>query len=255
MQTKKINKMKKIISLIIIAIGGLFAACTEVETKDVSKVTYYPNIEVLGDEVMYIAKGATFTDPGAKAMAGDTEIKYTSEASGQYRGEKTLNTAVTDEYIITYSALNADGFKGSATRKVIVYENGNLTTDISGVYKCNVNRSGSSPITAQNIKFIYIWKNADGSYGLSDAFGGWYQYHRGFGIGYITPGGKIIANDIATNSFSFPSNPIVNTGFGGNVDITGVTVNAATKKIVITAKWYNPVHTFTSTLTQFDPLN
>jgi hypothetical protein len=244
--------MKKLIVILLVS-SGLFSACDNApSTANVSKVTNYPIITVLGDDPLYIPKGSTFTDPGAIALAGTEEIPYETTAVGNYRGGTSVDTNVTDEYIVTYAATNADGFKGKATRKVIVYNTGDLVTSLEGVYKCNVSRNGSSPSTAQNIKYVYIWKNTDGTYELSDTFGGWYQYHRGFGIGYITPGGVINAVNIPANSFTFPGNPQSNSGFGGTANITGVTVNPATHKVIVTSTWsISPsFYTFIATLTQ-----
>lgn len=241
--------MKKIIITLLFA-STAFVACDNVDTANVSKVTNYPIITVLGDDPIFVPKGGTFTDPGAIAMEGANEIEYETTVSGNYRGATTLDTNITDEYTVTYTATNVDGFKASASRKVIVYKTGDLVNSIEGVYTCNVSRNGSSPSTAKNIKYIYIWKNTDGTYEVSDAFGGWYQYHRGFGISYITPGGTI-TGDIATNSFTFPGNPLANTGFGGTANILDLNVNAETKKVILTCDWKAPTaYLFISTLTQ-----
>jgi hypothetical protein len=243
--------MKKTILTLLIA-SGLFISCnSEDTTANVSKVTNYPILTVLGANPYFVPQGTPYTDPGVIAMEGTNVIPTTTSAVGSYRGETSINTNVADEYQVTYSAINADGFAGKATRKVIVYKTGDLVNSIEGTYICNVSRNGSSPSTAQNIKYVYIWKNSNGDYEVSDAFGGWYQYHRGFGLEYITPGGKIHANNIAANDFTFPGNPLSNAGFGGTANIIGLTVNPVTRKLVLTCTWTAPTaYTFISTLTQ-----
>lgn len=242
--------MKKIIALLIVA-STFFVACDDVDTANVSSITNYPLITVLGSDPIFVALGSTYTDPGAIATENDAPIPFTSVGSGNYRGGTSIDTNIADEYSQTYTATNKDGFKASATRRVIVYKTGDLVNSIEGVYTCNVSRNGSSPSTAKNIKYIYIWKNANGTYEVSDAFGGWYQYHRGFGIDYITPEGTINAVNIATNTFTFPGNPLTNSGFGGTANITGLNVDPVAKKIVLTCSWLAPTaYTFVSTLTQ-----
>jgi hypothetical protein len=244
--------MKKIIALLIVA-STFFVACDDVDTANVSSITTYPLITVKGDNPIFVPQGTAYVDQGAIATEAGAPIPFTSTASGDYRGGTSIDTNVFDQYSQVYTAANKDGFKASAVRTVIVYKTGDLVNSIEGVYTCNVSRNGSSPSTAKNIKYIYIWKNTNGTYQVSDAFGGWYQYHRGFGIDYITPGGTINAVNIATNTFTFPGNPLTNSGFGGTANITGLTVDPINKKIVLNCSWFLPPstnHTFVATLTQ-----
>lgn len=245
--------MKKIIIALLIISGGIFTSCEDISSANVSKVTDYPIIDVLGDDPMFIPLGGSYTDPGAVATEGENEIEYTTSAKGNFRGASSVDTNTADEYVVTYSAVNVDGFFGTATRKVIVYKTGDLVNSIEGVYRCTIARNGSTPSAAyRNIEYIYIWKNTDGSYGISDAFGGWYSNGRGLGLTYITPGGKIVANNIAANDFSFPGT-LTNSGFGGSAQITGLTVNPTTKTVVLTCVWQadaTTTYNFVATLTQ-----
>ena len=247
----KKNIMKKIILSVILA-SSLFVSCEEDTTGGVSKITNYPLIEVLGDDPVFVAQGSTYTDPGAIATEGGVEIPYVTTASGVFRGESSINTAVTDEYQVTYTATNVDGFNASASRKVIVYKTGNLVDSIEGVYTCTISRNGVIPSAAyRDIRYLYIWKNGNGTYEISDAFGGWYQYGRALGLGYITPGGTINAVDIPSNNFTFPGNPLTNSGFGGTANIIGLTVDPVLKQLVLTCTWTAPTaYTFVATLTQ-----
>jgi hypothetical protein len=246
----KLNIMKKIIIALFIS-STLFTACTSTDTANVSTITYFPIFTILGPNPYFVALGTPYTDPGAIAKAGETVIPHTTSAAGKYRGTATLDTNKSDEYNVTYSATNSDGFVGTGTRKVIVWKNGDLVTSIEGLYTCTVARNGSTPGASYiNIKYLYIWKNSNGSYQISDAFGGWYEYGRALGVGYITPGGIINAVDIPSNSFTFPAT-LTNTGFGGTAKITDLTVNASTKTLVLTCSWLAPTaYTFVSTLKQ-----
>jgi hypothetical protein len=251
----KLNIMKKIIIALLIA-SSFFTACTTDDTANVSKVTFFPVFTILGANPYFVAAGTPYTDPGAIAKAGTTVIPHTTTASGKYRGTTTLDTSKSDEYAVTYSATNSDGFVGSGSRKVIVYKNGDLVNSIEGLYTCTIARNGSTPGASYiNIKYIYIWKNANGTYQISDAFGGWYEYGRAIAHSE-TPGGIINAVNIPTNTFTFPAT-LTNSYFGGTAKITDLTVNPITKKLVLTCVWNTaaPVttYTFVATLTQVQP--
>ncbi len=230
--------MKKLALTLLLFAGALFVSCEDDTTADVSRVTNYPLITVLGDDVIFVPKGTTFNDPGATATEGGVEIDYVVTAEGTYRGGTTLDTNVPDEYVVRYTATNADGFSIAGTRTVIVYETGDLVNDISGVYVSTVRRNGSLLNPAQgssvNMEYVYIWKNTDGTYGVSDAFGGWYAIGRNLGIGYATQGGIINAVNIAANQFTFPGAPgnLTNPGFGGSAELTSLTVNPVTNTLV-----------------------
>jgi len=251
--------MKKIIITSLIIAGAFFTSCDDSSTTgNVSKVTNYPVITVTGDDPYFVPLGTEYTDPGAVAMAGDTEIPVITTAVGKYRGESTLNTNVADEYVVTYSAENSDGFFGTAQRTVIVYKTGDLVTSIEGVYRSTTRRNGSllpaSQGSSVDQEYIYIWKNGDGTYGVSDAFGGWYSIGRKIGVTSATQGG-LIAGDIPTNTFTFPGNPLGNQYFGGVANITDVQVNPVDKTVILTTTWVAPGnpptnYTFVSTLTQ-----
>ena len=250
--------MKKLVLTLLLFAGALLvSSCEQDTTAGVSRVTNYPLITVLGDETIFVPQGGTFTDPGATATAGTETIPYVVTAEGVYRGENTLNTNVPDEYIVKYTATNVDGFSISGARKVIVYKTGDLINSIEGVYVSTTKRNGNFLNPAQgsslNMKYIYIWKNTDGTYEVSDAFGGWYAIGRRLGVSYATPGGKINAVSIPGNSFTFPGAPgnLTNSGFGGSAELTGLTVTPALKKIVLTSHWLAPTnYNFEVTLIQ-----
>jgi hypothetical protein len=234
----------------------LFIACDADSTGNVSRVTYYPIIEINGNSTVFTPIGAAFSDPGAVAKEAGAVIPTLVSYSGNFRGAKTLDVNQTDEYTQTYTATNKDGFKTNATRKVIVYKTGDLTNSIEGVYLSTTNRNGSllpaSQGSSVDQKYVYIWKNSNGTFGISDAFGGWYSIGRNIGITSATLGG-IIAGDVSTNTFTFPSNPLINQYFGGVAEITKLTVNAATKTLVLTTAWTasdGTPYSFVSTLTQ-----
>ncbi|HEU4788362.1 MAG TPA: immunoglobulin-like domain-containing protein [Flavobacterium sp.] len=251
--------MKKIFYFLLAIIA---VSCSETSTDNVSKVTNYPLLTFNGDETMFVPLGSDFTDPGIIATEGGNTIPYTTVVgAGKYKGEKNINTDVVDEYSITYSAKNKDDFSGSITRKVIVYKTGDLVNSIEGVYISTVTRNGSLLNPAQgsseDMEYVYIWKNTDNTYEVSDAFGGWYDIGRDFGAVGATPGGTI-SGDIPSNNFTFPGNPLANSNFGGTANITALNVNPTTKVITLNCTWITEddppsTYSFISTLEQVQP--
>jgi len=233
----------------------LLTSCDADSSAGVSKVTNYPVFKTNGETTLFVPLGGTYNDPGVIATENGAAIPTETSFSGKYRGAKTLDTSKFDEYTETYSATNVDGFIGSTTRKVIVYKTGDLVTSIEGVYIATTRRNGTlmaaSQGSSENVKYIYIWKNADGSFQVSDAFGGWYDISRKIGVTSAAVGGTITGN-IPTNNFTFPGIP-VNAYFGGSAKISGLTVDPSTKTLVLTTDWAADATTnykFVSTLTQ-----
>lgn len=246
--------MKNIKTLCFLVLSFATLVSCSYEPEIGSTITVYPIITVTGANPYFVPLGTAYVDPGATAKAGSATVPVATTAVGKYRGATTLDTNKADEYNITYTATNSDGFSANASRKVIVYKNGDLVNSIEGLYTSTVARNGSTPSDAyRNIKYVYIWKNTDGTYGISDAFGGWYEYGRAIADSE-TPGGLINAVDIPNNSFTFPAGTLSNTYFGGSAKITGLTVNASTKTLVLTCSWLAPTaYTFVSTLKQVQP--
>lgn len=238
--------MKKIIVFISL-VASLVSCSDDTETRGVSRVTNYPQITVLGDNPLFIAKGSQYVDPGALAMEGTNQISYTTSASGKFKGGTNVDSGVVDEYLVTYTATNVDGFEGKATRKVIVYENGDLINNISGIYKSTVTRNGVLTAQYTGLKYVYIWKNPDGKYELSDGIGGYYDLGRNYGVGYAATGAKITANDIPTNNFSYSAFSVG--GFGGGCTMNSMVVNPTTKKITFNTIWSSG-YTFNVSLEQ-----
>ncbi|HWV32331.1 MAG TPA: DUF5011 domain-containing protein [Dyadobacter sp.] len=132
--------MKRGIKLIMIALT-LFAAfsCEEDKvTEGISSITYYPVITLKGEQWNQVAVGGTFTDPGATAKEGDTEIQV--KVSG------TVDTKTPGVYVITYDAVNKDGYSSTEYRYIGVISAA-ATTDITGSYQRNGGANGVSKVT------------------------------------------------------------------------------------------------------------
>jgi hypothetical protein len=236
--------MKKL--FLFLCAATLVIACDEQESGDVSRVTNFPVFELMGDDLIIVEKGSTFTDPGVIVTEGGMEIPYTTSVTGAFRGGTSIDTNVEDVYSIVYSATNQDGFSGQAQRTVIVVENGDLSTSIAGLYRGNVVRNGVVSAQYQDLEYVLIWNEGGNNYHMSDGIGGYYAIGRAYGNDYAAPM-DIIANDIPTNNFTIP-NYTVGT-FGGVVDNTEFTVNAEAGTIHFVSDW-DSGYTFDVTLEQ-----
>lgn len=247
--------MKNIKYLLILPIMllALSSCSSDSDTLGVSDVTNYPILEVQGGDPILVHEGTAFTDPGVIATEGGVEIDYTTDASGDYRGN-AFDVNKSDRYTFTYEATNSDGFSATAQRKVYVYKTGDFVNSLEGLYISTVKRNGSLMSASQgssvNMKYVIIWKNTDGSYEVSDAVGGWYELGRNYGIAYASRGMKFTINSIASNSYTF-TNPSGVGSFGGTITVQSMTATPATKTLVINTKWLAPtLYNFQITLTQ-----
>jgi hypothetical protein len=151
--------MRMIKSLSLLLLIFCIAGCEKTEsfnnTEDKvgnSRVTRFPVFDMEGEEYVVLLKGGTYTEPGVKAHEGTTEIPVTTTGS--------VNTNVAGVYVLTYSAVNKDGFAASVSRTVIVTPGTEVPgTDLSGHY----DYVGSSTFTATVTKLgngAYITDNA-----------------------------------------------------------------------------------------------
>ncbi len=146
--------MKKYI-IVIAVFALLFTACEKKETEGVSTETVFATFTMNGDPYSSIVVGETFTDPGATAKEGETDLEVAVKG--------TVDASKVGVYDIVYSAVNQDGFPGSVTRTVAVLPSAEQDgVDISGKYKNN----GSFNYTAEMVKL------APGFYKVDNVWGG-----------------------------------------------------------------------------------
>ncbi|MBP0903424.1 immunoglobulin-like domain-containing protein [Mariniflexile gromovii] len=89
-------------------------SCTE-ENPIKSDITYYADVQLVGDSTMAIIQGETFSDPGAISLIDGESVPYTTTGS--------VNTSTPGVYFLTYETINDDGFPASAKRTVVVLSN------------------------------------------------------------------------------------------------------------------------------------
>jgi hypothetical protein len=117
--------------ILIAALPLLFiVSCKKDTTAHVSKVVKvsFPTITLNGQPIVTLAVGANYTDAGAKLTDDITGQITTIQPTSS-----NVNTAQPGLYVVTYSALNANGFEASESR-VVAVTNVSGTPDRSGTY-------------------------------------------------------------------------------------------------------------------------
>ena len=216
--------MKKIITLLCI-LAGITISCETEDTLGVSAVTNYPIITINGDKTVFVDASGSFTDLGAESKEGENVIETTTSTSkGTYFG-KEISSMTPDKYTVSYSAVNEDGFTGSAGRTIWVYKDADLNTSLEGIYLSDVQRAPSFTPLAQydDMEHVMIYKTSGDTYAISHGIGGYYDIGRGYGPSYAAKSGTITVNDMATNDYTMATCTIP--GWGLAIDIQQFTVN------------------------------
>ncbi|WP_052823307.1 immunoglobulin-like domain-containing protein [Neotamlana sedimentorum] len=166
------KNLKNYIAVFILS-GLILTSCSsDTDTADVSQITYFNIIELLGDEVTTHPVGTTYTDPGVIAYEGDEIV------TDRIITDNPVDDSTIGIYYINYSITNADGFEKVATRTVIVHPENDSGVDYSGVYTGEAR--GETMIAGCNITKI-----APSTYVADDFFGGVYCCGaRNYGLAY-----------------------------------------------------------------------
>ncbi|SFC82447.1 hypothetical protein [Algibacter pectinivorans] len=232
-------KKYKLILCTFSILGLILTSCDpSVESPgadDSSEVTFLPLIELEGADVVLDCDATSYSDPGAVASVAGEEIELNTKITGTYFGGTSIEGP--DVYSVAYSAFNVDDIPATAFREVLWPEcNGDLVTSIAGVYTASVARDGSSPDGYQDNGPFIIKDLGDDRYAFSDAQGGWYEFGRGLGPSYGTPGLILKANDISANDFTAEGTVTTNT-FGGVNTFVSLKVNPDDKTLVLVVDW------------------
>ena len=141
---------KYISRLSLVLIAFMTISCTE-ENPIPSDITYYADVQLIGDRTIAITQGSTFTDPGATSLIDGKSVPYTTTG--------TVNTATPGVYKLTYETINNDGFPASATRTVVVLSSAPSIYDLSGNWKRSA--TGNAVIVRISDR-LYTHSNAGG---------------------------------------------------------------------------------------------
>ncbi|MDT0643761.1 DUF5012 domain-containing protein [Zunongwangia sp. F363] len=225
--------MKKIFLILNILALGMCASCDTEDTAGVSRITNFAVFNLEGDQEILLEKGEEYVEPGATAEEAGEPVEVSASSSGVFRGGE-LDTDVADIYNVFYTAVNQDGYEASATRTVVVADNGDLVEDISGLYRSTVVRDGTADPQYANMEYVLIWEKSDGTFEISDGIGGYYMFGRNYGVTYAARGATVTVNGL--NDYSF--GPAFSVGaFGGSAEITEMTVDPDAGTIDFTTVW------------------
>ena len=184
--------MKKIYLFGLLALGMLaLSSCNDDkdELTD-SRLTYYADLQMQGDEFMLVPVGSKFVDPGCTGTLAGEDI--TSKIV--IEGADEVDTNTLGFYYITYSAEGSDGYPASVERTVCVYDP-TVTLDISGEYEVDMENSFYQGARTYADRAAYYGNTTQctgitfdmvvpGIYYVNDIFGGWYDQIRGYGNRY-----------------------------------------------------------------------
>lgn len=129
-----------------------------------SRVTYFANLELLGDDVIELNVGDTFVDPGFVATEGEEDITSKVKVTG------TVDTSKGGFYTLSYSVSNKDNFSVEASRLVMVKNPNSLASAYYGESQYGSRHYYNSPIT--------ITDRGNGTFLIDDLVGGFYCYGR-----------------------------------------------------------------------------
>lgn len=138
-------------SLFIICI--LFTSCDK-NDNELSKATYLPEINLVGDEMIFIELGDSYTEQGAVATIEGESVEYNTISD--------VDDTESGIYTITYSVKNEDGFAVSTSRTVIVYNIDVLNEDLSGTYQRDGNTPASVWVRDVDQPYKYLVNNPGG---------------------------------------------------------------------------------------------
>jgi hypothetical protein len=159
----------------LFALVALVMTSCDKKSEGLSRITYYPSIELKGGNYVVWEKGVPFSEPG-----------YVSDLNGQDVTDKvtvsgSLDVNTSGIYNLTYTTVkNEDGFDASASRTVVVLD---PNSPVEGFYinQATSNRNG----TAYGIILeVIVIDNGDGTFSVDDILGGWYCQRAGYGTKY-----------------------------------------------------------------------
>lgn len=135
---------------------AFFYGCDDETTEGVSKVTFYAELTIKGEQWNSIPQGGTWTDPGATAVEDGKDIEV------QVGGDR-VDPNTPGVYTIQYIAINKDGFPAREFRYVGVISPDVANIDISGDYKRNAGVGGVTTVAkVPGLPGLYTSDNVGG---------------------------------------------------------------------------------------------
>lgn len=182
---------KNILYTMLFALVALvMTSCGDKKSEGLSRITYYPSIELEGDSYIVWEKGTPYVDPGYISMMNGEDVTAEVTVSG------APDVTKSGIYNVTYTTKkNEDGFDASASRTVVVLD---PNSEIEGFYLTQPDSYRSyngNDVAYKNAYEILIIDNGDGTLTVDDLFGGWYCQRAGYGTNYAAFGHISLAED------------------------------------------------------------
>ena len=177
-------KTKSIFIVMLFAVSMLFVGCKK-DSKDKTRITYYPVITLEGDEVIVLERGEEYVEPGFTCTMGEEDVTDKVTVSGE------VDTNEGGFYTIVYTSPdNEDGFGTSASRQVIVHESNELefTAFATTPTSYRVYNDGAPVEIGNAYKVNITYHLGDNVFVVDDMFGGWYAQRAGYGATFAMQG-------------------------------------------------------------------
>ena len=157
----------------------MLASCGDEESLGLSRITYYPTIEIQGANPLLNAKGSQYTEPGYISLLNGEDVTDKVVVTG------LPDTNVSGDYTVKYTTVkNEDGFGASASRRVIVADANDPVEGLYWVQPDSYRDRAGTQVKYNSTYPIVILNNGDGTYSVDDMLGGWYYYRAGYGSSY-----------------------------------------------------------------------
>lgn len=140
----------------------LVSSCDDESTAGMTRITYYPTIELLGSPSVVLNLGESYADEGCYAELNGEDV------SSQVIVQSGVNSSKVGIYSISYIAYNEDGFSATASRTVYVVDPSSVATLYFGESQTATRHYYDAP--------IYVTDNGNGTYLVDDILGG-FQFH------------------------------------------------------------------------------
>ena len=150
--------MKKILVYLLTFVLVMTLWSCDKSTEGLTRITYYPTLEILGDPVVTVNVVETYTDEGCYAELNGEDV------SSEVIASSNVDYSTPGAYSISYIVYNADGFSVTASRTVYVVDPNNIATLYLGESMAGTKHYYDA--------LIYITDNGDGTYHLDDLMGG-----------------------------------------------------------------------------------
>ena len=225
--------MKKILfyTLMLCLTSFGFASCSDDDELTDSKITYYPTLEIQGDEFTIVPIGTPYVEKGCKGtlQGEDCTSGIVTSADGD---EVDVNKP--GLYYIDYSYKNKDGYTKKVTRTVAVCDP-TITENFEGDYKVQAGSYRLSSGNTEDFKnySVKVTRAAPGIFYISDRFGGYYDQGRGYGSTTALTGYLQLFSD---NSIKLLSSYVENWGNSAS-DFTDGKYDPDTKTLSFVTTW------------------